>query len=86
MEGLRDLCIELAMTEVWKFYPLMFGARVLKPLQTVAWPKNFELRMPFPESFATVDVAEMPFRVKFYSNLELDEMCQFRYPQRCIIF
>ena len=85
MKGLRDLCIELAMTEVWKFYPLVFGARVLKPLQAVARLKDFELRMPFPESFATVDRAEMPFRVNFYSNLELDEMCQFRYPQRCII-
>ena len=85
MEGLRDLCIELAMTEVWKFHPLIFGARVLKPLQAVAQPENFELRIPFPESFATVDIAEMPFLVKCYSNLELDEMCQFRYPQRCII-
>ena len=85
MEGLRDLLVELAMTEVWKFYALMFGARVLKPLQAVARPKDFELRTPFPESFSAVDIAEMPFRVKFYSNLELDEMCQFRYPQRCII-
>ena len=85
MEGLRDLCIELAMTEVWKFYPLIFGARVLKPLQAVARPRSFELRMPFPESLATVDIAEMPFRMNFYSNLELDEICQFRYPQRCII-
>lgn len=85
MEGLRDLCIELAMTEVWKFYPWIFGARVLKPLQAVARPKNFERRMPFSESLATVDIAEMPFWVKFYWNLKLDEICHFRYPQRCII-
>ena len=85
MQGLRDLFIELAMTEVWKFYPFIFRARVLKPLQAVSRPKDFELRAPFPECFSAVDIAEMPFRVKCYSNLELDEMCQFRYPQRCII-
>ena len=84
MEGLRDLCVELAMTRVWKFQQFMFGAKILDPLKVVTRPKDFELRVPFLESFATADLDGIPFQVRFYSNLELDEMCQFRYPQRCI--
>lgn len=84
MEGLRDLCVELAMTRVWKFQPFTFGVKILEPLKVVTRPDYFELRVPFLESFATADLDGMPFQVRFYSNLELDGMCQFRYPQRCI--
>ena len=72
------------MTRVWKIQPFVFGAKVVEPLKAVTRPKNVELRVPFLECFATADLAGMPFQVRFYSNLEMDEMSQVRYPQRCI--
>lgn len=74
------------MTRVWKFEPFTFGTKILEPLKVVTRPTDFELRVPYLESFATADLDAMPFQVRFYSNLELDEICQLRYPQRCIYF
>ena len=72
MNGLHYLRVNLAITEPGQeFAP--FDPEILEPLRAVTRPKKFEVRLPFPESHATVNMAGMPFCVGCYEESRCDQ-------------
>ena len=71
MKGLHYLRVDLAITKPGQgFAP--FDPEILEPLQAVTRPKKFEVRLPFPESHATINTAGMPFRVEYCEESQWD--------------
>ena len=73
MKGLHDLRVNLAITGREEcFFP--FDPEILEPLRAVTRPKKFEVRLPFPESHATVNTAGMPFCVEYCEESRCDQI------------
>ena len=73
MKGLHYLRVSLAITEPGQgFGP--FDPEILEPLRAVTRPEKFEVRLPFPESHATVNTAGMPFCVGYCDESQWDQV------------
>ena len=73
MKGLHYLRVNLAKTEPGQgFAP--FDPEILEPLRAVTRPKKFGVRLPFPESHATVNTTGMPFCMGYCEESQCDQV------------